>query len=88
MSKHTPGPWFSGNGNMPFNRVIKSQAGDLIAKAGDVCVGDVEANARLISAAPELLAALKEIVEAQKGGYLGWGHIDAASAAIAKATGA
>lgn len=46
-----------------------------------------DANARLISAAPELLDALQEIVEAQKGGYLGWSHIDTASAAIAKATG-
>lgn len=48
---------------------------------------DDERNAALMASAPELLEALQEIVEAQKGGYLGWSHIDAASAAIAKATG-
>lgn len=89
MSKHTPGPWsaqqrqdqgvydfFALNKPSPF---ATAQASSSI---------EAEANARLIAAAPELLDALQEIVEAQKGGYLGWSHIDAASAAIAKATGA
>lgn len=50
---------------------------------------EAKANARLISAAPELLDALKEIIDAADGG--GWKAIDPsfgkARAAIAKATG-
>lgn len=86
---------------MPFNRIIKSKAGDLIAKAGDVCVGDVEANARLIAAAPELLEAAMEMAmlleNALRIGAIDKNLIIAESirsvlpihrAAIAKATGA
>lgn len=45
------------------------------------------ADVRLMCAAPELLKALQDIVVAHKGGFLGWGHIDAASDAIEKALG-
>lgn len=80
--KHTPGPWRT------TGSLISNESRVLVASLSGASDDDVEAaNARLIAAAPELLAALKEVVEAQKGGYLGWGHIDAASAAIAKATG-
>ncbi len=56
MSKHTPGPW-----TVNYRRVTpvagKQDGTD------DVChvYGDNEANARLIAAAPQLLAALKAV---------------------------
>lgn len=55
MSKHTPGPWC-------FGSVIQTQDHVGIAQIIDNEEwpnGQVEANARLIAAAPEMLAALK-----------------------------
>ena len=84
--KNTPGPW----------RYCKTNEGHMIAGAKpgylaevrDCGSGDVEANARLIAAAPELLEALTEIVAAADGD--GWKQLDATfarpRAAIAKAT--
>ena|SRR5580765_6125700 len=55
--KHTPGPWGAYNLSKG-NIAIETREGVRVANAsGDTC--DVEANARLIAAAPELLAALK-----------------------------
>ena len=98
--KHTPGPWIYGPEVGPDCTRIDAENGLVIAAVRSREITSWEqsrpiyswseegaANARLIAAAPELLDALQEIVEAQKGGYLGWSHIDAASAAIAKATG-
>ena len=95
--KHTPGPWKITDkidGQFAYTprihvgpAVVYYTAGYHTAEQDSEFKAIAEANARLIAAAPELLDALQEIVEAQKGGYLGWSHIDAASAAIAKATG-
>ena len=85
MSKHTPGPWKAS----ALGRTVTDGAEQVVCRPS-AYANNAErqvANARLIAAAPELLDALQEIVEAQKGGYLGCSHIDAASAAIAKATG-
>jgi hypothetical protein len=58
MTQHTPGPW----------KVRKQGHGTFIGFASDSFIGEVytasgrqEANANLLAAAPELLAALKEI---------------------------
>lgn len=95
MTKHTPGPWWvdkitpkndthkfdicSGE-NERVQRFIACTYSGLSAE---------KANARLISAAPELLEALTEIVSAADGD--GWDQLDAgftkARNAIAKATG-
>lgn len=62
MSKHTPGPWMyetrpdSGGGDRP---VVVAGA-DLVAAVSRANGG---ANARLIAAAPDLLAALKDLAE-------------------------
>lgn len=67
MNTHTPGPWNLGGVSNPRTDPRYSiwgptppgkQSGEWIAK--DVA----KANARLIAAAPELLAALKAILEA------------------------
>ena len=62
MSKHTPGPWFIGDANIPSEYTHGIHAGDFIV--ADLC-DDAhtpetrKANASLIAAAPELLEALQ-----------------------------
>jgi hypothetical protein len=88
--KHTPGPWevlefpdcYQING-------IRDHQYDEIAETGDNTELD-EANARLISAAPELLEALRGLlshVESWKVVETAHGDIANARAAISKATG-
>ena len=67
-SKHTPGPWMWNGKDMPFAD-IEDAHGDVIAGVNE-CDRDDDAqaraeeraNARLIAAAPELLAALRGIM--------------------------
>lgn len=87
-NKHTPGPWeVSGS-------EIRSQSEQIIIAGtyyvGTARRGQVEANARLIAAAPDLLTSLKALLPE------GWGDDDTmdhmpgvklARAAIAKAEG-
>jgi hypothetical protein len=85
--KHTPAPW----------RI--EQEPDLIAikafrldNASDICAlpdGKIDqANARLIAAAPELLAALRVIAEdGKRDGWIPSYHYGEAQKAIAKAEG-
>lgn len=73
---HTPGPWKM--------YLTEDEAGDLIYNIGTVAKGDFiadtgylgsaakrKANARLIAAAPELLAMLEEFVSDIRVAYLG-----------------
>jgi len=94
MSAHTLGPWIAADvfvNNSP-NRLILRQAkygGDVVADLGDTEHANM-ANARLIAAAPELLAALRDIVTASSancGDSLA-NAIQTGRAAIAKAGGA
>ena len=90
-AKHTPGPWVvipMPDGSID---ICKSNAGYHIAQM--LYTGypaDVQANARLIASAPDLLAALEAIVK-MISPYSGQGRMDteisAARAAIAKAKG-
>lgn len=84
MTTHTPGPW----------RLELANSGARIAADKDthICaaLAGNRANARLIAAAPEMLAALKEVVRFVDS--VGSEHINrvpfaAARAAIAKAEG-
>lgn len=70
MSQHTPGPWHAvangGDDDDERLRIIvaRDRYGDSSAIGEvydpDPCNGDIEANARLIAAAPELLEACKQ----------------------------
>lgn len=87
MSKqHTPGPWHVSNGVQ-----IRSDKHQ-ICKVWMMRNGEGNANARLIAASPDLLDALKAMLEAQHGyEYAGFSEEELASfekarAAIAKAT--
>ena len=99
-SKHTPGPWSIGNlasydgyTGQPYRNVWARQgeAATVIARAirrhGET--NDVDANAALIAAAPELLEALEEIMKQtdQRSNYLIDHVYLIAAAAIAKAKG-
>ena len=105
-TKHTPGPW----ANDPNGT---GAVGDISTADGELCVAQAQqtspsgrpdpardANARLIAAAPELLEALKKIVECERKRAKDLQHrkawlplkfseerISAAEAAVAKAEG-
>ena len=106
MSMHTPGPWIAefgeayrvraqgDGGQVAIMTNLKGQFGMLGRRSGD----EVAANARLIAAAPELLEALRGMMDAYADlcddvtpSYQTYerrkARVDAARAAIAKATG-
>lgn len=79
MSKHTPGPWFFRRAAHP---VVSGIVGFDVLKQGQGVVAEMhvrpyapvivnEANARLIAAAPDLLAACEAIIEEQSIGMYG-----------------
>ena len=94
MSKHTPGPWTANKPTRDNGRAEIHAGCMLVAQAFNWMLdaeGDEQcwADAHLIAAAPDLLEALKEIVDAADGA--GWEQLDPsfkkARTAIAKATG-
>jgi hypothetical protein len=84
MSKHSPGPWRFEPHSVDSNYMLiycSNTPGE-----GDHVRGYCgAANARLIAAAPDLLQALQELLNANPGTENKWTL--AANAAIAKATG-
>ena len=100
MSKHTKGPWYQGVGIHQYCVYDKqvwinpdgSRGGDTPNLVVVVSPADAIADARLIAAAPELLEALEQMVSVfldteGRHGESENDAMDAASAAIAKATG-
>jgi len=98
--QHTPGPWSLSDSFDRVERRVKH--GDNPPLVWDIASGinsahpdylpraEQIANARLIAAAPELLAAARLAVawaEQVPAPYRDWPHVAAARAAIAKATG-
>lgn len=86
---HTPGPWQLKK-NMSSVGIFDS-VGRHITRVPCVDQQSVrgEANARLIAAAPELLAALQALTSAvdqfTNAAHLGWPELDQARAALARA---
>lgn len=89
MSGATPGPWIAvaNRGNNAVSDVV-DRDGYTIAHCRNVSVGCWDANARLIAAAPDLLAALEDLCAAYEA-CNGKDHpaYKQARAAIAKAEG-
>lgn len=88
MNKHTPAPW--GYEYSKANRAYEIAPFDenkYLDWSREICITASKnmANARLIAASPELLWVLESIVEMNPA--LPMGLIEAAEAAIAKATG-
>lgn len=87
-TKHTPGPWnYSGPCEMTGRYSIFHNGP--LAYCGDTTAtpGDGEANARLIAAAPELLALVMDALDDPDVDILGSEWVCDARAAIRKATG-
>jgi len=86
MSKHTPGPWtFVHEGGIDGGYFIDAKEDVVVLPRGRL----TEADARLIAAAPDLLAALKLLVAFGEGSFAqAVGAWEQARAAIAKAEGA
>lgn len=99
QQKHTPGPWKFGFESASSDWAIVTDAsGGVVANVNAESGPDAisapatrkmprEANARLIAAAPDLLAACQKIVDAVEDGDE-MAAIEMARAASAKATGA
>ena len=88
--KHTPGPWVVWDDGVTIG--IETDDGNPIAVAevidnGDLCdLGQLAADQRLIAAAPDMLVALKNLVNSFEK-HRPKEYWDAARAAIAKAEG-
>lgn len=87
-AKHTPGPWFISRKYVVGPRdESDSQGFGMIVGVADVYGDNRNQDARLIAAAPDMLAALKEIAETpgttESEGA--WWRAKTAQAAIAKA---
>lgn len=84
----TPGPWIvDDRSSKP--RILTGASPNYLIAAGPICGGSAarrtaEANGRLIAAAPELYAALEEVVRISDRKHDAW---DEAKAALAKARG-
>lgn len=104
QATHTPGPWTyeSDHTHRQFNIRMLGHLIGTKDEAKHICTvnnlpphvlanrdpSTAEANARLIAAAPELLAELINLVDAMNNGWSDPAVADNARAAIAKATGA
>src|SRR4051812_37285483 len=67
MSKHTPGPWViwnkrAGNGSIQYIQALGADEYLAQVFGGSLPAETVQANGRLIAAAPELLGAIKEFL--------------------------
>ena len=93
MIKHTPGLWSKIQGIDHTAASIRTESGISVATAFGSEFDQTKANARLIAAAPELLAMLKKLVDDCSGDSLGtlksprWEFVCEAAALLHKATG-
>ena len=98
-TEHTPGPWRAYIGRKQADGSKPKSSGTVWTKENNILIasslhsddGERAANARLIAAAPDLVAALKNLVEAVESGRWpyrqegDWRNTDEARAALAKA---
>ena len=81
---HTPGPW-ANDVTVPLKAIYCERRGYSVVFVNGHREEEAHANARLIAASPDLLAALEAIVKADDAQELEQHHIEAARAALAKA---
>jgi dihydrofolate reductase len=86
MSNHTPGPWVAKR--MPCQTDSHTYNSEVVTAEGGECVASLlrKADAQLIAAAPELLAACQAFIDAKTESELNHAAV-IASAAIAYAKG-
>ena len=100
--RHTPAPWFYQEGADAYTHIVRTGQYYFLCQLAQDTSGEAEANARLIAAAPDLLAALTALLESsvyadgegsisvENGGCDDVQHraiVEQAKAAIAKAKG-
>ena len=91
MSKHTPGPWHVKN-----NNAVQGKTLTIVAESvkGGIHIGTMfpfeedeeQANARLIAAAPDMLAELKSILSVLEARKIGLHRQETIRQVIAKVT--
>jgi hypothetical protein len=90
-TQHTPGPWvaYDDSNDGKTNRIEIAALGKTVARIYHSVPEENLPNARLIAAAPDLLEALKEMLDSHEDACTGYGEgaADKARSAIAKATG-
>ena len=99
-AKHTPGPWqwpHDSNELCPVNpdhrrsavsQILYAEGGyGFLGRSNSDTLAELEADRRLIAAAPELLEALQQLLYAVEAQCVTLDHRAAACTAIAKATG-
>jgi len=88
MSKHTPGPWAYQEDSDAYTHIVRGPNNRFICQLNQSTSAEIEANARLIAAAPELLSALQVAELAlRERGLRTCGEYKQIEAALAKATG-
>lgn len=87
MSAHTPGPWHIATAITTEDTIgaIAVVRRSIFAVFSPAARGDADSDARLIAAAPEMLEALKAVVEQLRVAKFDGPWLDHAKAAIAKA---
>ena len=85
QTKHTPGPWVTSSLPNGTEWTVSADDGDMLADLTG-CPNE-KANARLIAAAPDLLALVLDALDDPDVDILGSEWVRDARAAIAKATG-
>lgn len=68
MSKHTPGEWFYDDQSGYVQAIDATDEGPYGIPIADLADNENEADARLIAAAPELLDAVKLLLDVERGG--------------------
>src|SRR5690349_17056477 len=66
MSRHTPGPWHYSDGQDVYTHQVRDADNRLLGSCSQGTRPELEANARLMAAAPELLEAAKLLEEADQ----------------------
>ena len=92
-TQHTPGPWLYAQEGVDAFGIVQPDGHSivhLVALQNSTSASHLPANARLIAAAPDLLDALKDMLDNHEDACTGYGEGAAEKArdAIAKATGA
>jgi hypothetical protein len=93
MNIHTPGPWEAQLKPLPEGKKMRDQEVTVVAPSGEICTVSTRpvecgGNAHLIASAPDLYAALKDLVDGNDSPNLHWDpRWIAASEAIRKAEG-
>lgn len=62
MSGHTPGPWRYQEGADAYTHIVRASGNRFLCQLAQDTSGVAEADARLISAAPDLLAAAQTVL--------------------------